>query len=57
MTLLCMAQEVVLIFGLYSLHATEMYIIILFFYMLQFIIFLLRDNFSFKVMLPLHFSA
>lgn len=54
-TWLLMVQEIVMIFRLYSLHATEKYIIILFFHMLQLVVFYFRSNF--KVLLPLHFSA
>lgn len=42
-------------FRLYSLHATEIYIIILFFHMLQLVVFYFRSNF--EALLPLHFSA
>ena len=37
-----MVQEIVMIFRLYSLHATEIYIVILFFHMLQLVVFLLQ---------------
>lgn len=50
-----MVQEIVMIFRLYSLHATEIYIVILLFHMLQLVVFYFKSNF--KVLLPLHFSA